>query len=856
MNDDQPRRTGPAHARPALRWFGVLAALWMAGCGQSDEPIILQAIANQQAEVGSEMRVELVVLNSKGNAPRFSLLTEPVGSATALGDLTVRATKPARFDFFGDSGAYFRWQPLGADVGEHIFRIVAEVNGQADGQNFRVYVRPGSASPRFIKPQGNLTLNFAQDNCIAFDILVDDPDSSAVIISLEQPFEANYKLTPTGDKSAQFEWCPDANQLMSNRGFDVHLLADDGAGHQARKTVKIGLRQQLQEGCPGQSPTIEHMLPETALGLNELKISTTVADDIRLASVVLYYTFEAPPGEERDVSALKSIELESNLTGQNDTLADGIKYTGVIPISPPEGYPNPVLYYFIEATDDDDAQGNCDHRTAAPKQGFFELPVSPRTQLMPTEPCGECNSDEVCGGGLCVQQGPASFCLPRCDGSTEPAACQGVPSVGCCDGQFLVRCVDGRESREDCGSTEGCGWDDGAGAYSCRAVRMNDPLSRYPRACGTSEGTSEVCPTGFQCTTGTVMSVDNVSASAVCLPASGSCVPPCVDDPFEQGGNNSLAEVQNQGYITLGQSVQNLKLCTEGDAVNEDYYGMFVDQPGGLQIDVTFMHEQGDVDVELLDGAGTTMGRGYTTTDNESICADIAPGNYFVKVLSFESYIDNQYELLVTSLPTSCSGGPVNPAPNPMTNPMPTPNEMGGQPAVEGDQTGQPLGGMVDMSSIGGRAAPPPPPPPPSGMPAAPMAGMAAPNEPVQCENDELEANNSADMATVIDANFSETDLTICEGDDDWYRFELGAFSSIEIFVNFAHAAGDIDLLIYEEAFPGAPLRRVGDGLSVTDNERAKIDAGDQPMTLLIKVNAYNNAVNTYQMRVQVTVTI
>ena len=100
-------------AKNGWRLQAYLLAVLLACSG--GDVLILEPVPNQVAQVGVQLSVELLVLNAAGRTPRFRAISE------SIPDLNQRSTPP-KFIPFGGSGAYFRWIPLGKDVGEHLSR--------------------------------------------------------------------------------------------------------------------------------------------------------------------------------------------------------------------------------------------------------------------------------------------------------------------------------------------------------------------------------------------------------------------------------------------------------------------------------------------------------------------------------------------------------------------------------------------------------------------------------------------------------------------------------------------------------------------------------------------------------------
>jgi hypothetical protein len=86
----------------------------------------------------------------------------------------------------------------------------------------------------------------------------------------------------------------------------------------------------------------------------------------------------------------------------------------------------------------------------------------------------------------------------------------------------------------------------------------------------------------------------------------------------------------------------------------------------------------------------------------------------------------------------------------------------------------------------------------------------------------------------------------LCDGDDDWFSLEVAEGEIIEVNLEFAHADGDVDLILQD---PNEAV--IGRGFSVTDNERIARRAVVGG-TYLIKVFAFGDIDNSYSMSVDI----
>ncbi|MGK7952907.1 MAG: clostripain-related cysteine peptidase [Xenococcaceae cyanobacterium] len=118
---------------------------------------------------------------------------------------------------------------------------------------------------------------------------------------------------------------------------------------------------------------------------------------------------------------------------------------------------------------------------------------------------------------------------------------------------------------------------------------------------------------------------------------------------------------------------------------------------------------------------------------------------------------------------------------------------------------------------------------------------------------DILEENDSFNTARLLELSSTGRkdwyDLSIESGDDDWYRFELGARGGIdnEVSISFNHFLGDLDLELYDE---DGDLLEISD--SVNDFESVSLYNYD-PGTYYARVYGYSGAENPdYSLTVDV----
>lgn len=108
----------------------------------------------------------------------------------------------------------------------------------------------------------------------------------------------------------------------------------------------------------------------------------------------------------------------------------------------------------------------------------------------------------------------------------------------------------------------------------------------------------------------------------------------CQDDGFEDNDDPSGAQPLDGG------SHSGLMVC----AGDDDYYEIAV--PGGLSVTITFEHDEGDLDLELLEG-GSSIDSSTSISDSETVAAP-AGGTYTVRVYGYNG-AEAAYAMSVTA---------------------------------------------------------------------------------------------------------------------------------------------------------------------------------------------------------------
>ena len=168
------------------------------------------------------------------------------------------------------------------------------------------------------------------------------------------------------------------------------------------------------------------------------------------------------------------------------------------------------------------------------------------------------------------------------------------------------------------------------------------------------------------------LAVLTVAAGALLLTASQAgglepAGPACADDAFEE--NDSLGAAS---MISLPFSEAGLRSCP-GD---EDWFSFQVTAGSQIQIDATFIDQDGDIDIELYDPNGLEVADSGGIFDNEKIsCTALATGMYAVQVDLFGIPAEGNFYDLAIALDVEVADETcgTEPTPEPTETPTPTP---------------------------------------------------------------------------------------------------------------------------------------------------------------------------------------
>lgn len=357
--------------------LGLMCLSCVAGCERGSAPEIVDPGA-QSATVGQKLTINLFATDADG---------DKLGFAFRAGSVE-RVEEHARITRAPDGHGVFTFSPIAGHEGEHIVDFLVNDGTYETSLSVTLEVRAASGSdstPRFLEPTAGVILDLEKKDCVEFDVVVEDLDTPQLDLALGEPLLDGASLTPEPDGiRGTVTWCPEGEQRQ-RRDATVVLTADDNDNPPAMHSVPIAVRPATGAGCPGEPPVIVHA-PKNWQSEGDVALLAEISDDQGLAGQpYVFYAYQDPTVDgEIDFDALAVATMGMH--------ADG-RWSAMIP-NPLEEDDSSAetadLYYLIEAADDDDADGNCDHRSDSPAQGTHHVVIS-RPDARPTE----CVDDEI-----------------------------------------------------------------------------------------------------------------------------------------------------------------------------------------------------------------------------------------------------------------------------------------------------------------------------------------------------------------------------------------------------------------------------------------------------------------------------
>ncbi len=438
----------------------LLVALGLPGCKDDNQAPIVAPVGSQAVAVGETLTFSVYATDKDGDELTYTF------EAPGVPDVQASATFLASMD---GSGGVFSYMPAANHVGTHIFDFVVSDGSHDVSVSTTVAVTGGGGSgsaPLFVRPlsQGTV-LDLVESDCARFDVAVEDADSESIALTQAAPTIAGSVLEPDpGGFTGAWEWCPSREQKDVADQWSLTLSADDGDNEPTLKDFVIILRKPSGEGCPGEFPDITHDVVDFNTVL-DLELVATITDDQGLrGQPAVLYAFEDPgnPVQFDKLNNVATMEL-SDGDERNGT------WSATIPnpvANEPEGS-TATLWYLVQASDNDDVDGDCDHRTDAPPVGAYQVAITNSGGSGGAGLCEGCSADVQCGesGDLCVSNsdGEAScgraceddcaegyVCSPASTTSVDGAmGRQCLPVSGSCEGGSGGTCEDDAAEDDD-----------------------------------------------------------------------------------------------------------------------------------------------------------------------------------------------------------------------------------------------------------------------------------------------------------------------------------------------------------------------------------------------------------------------
>lgn len=420
----------------SLSGLALVGLLALPACKDENQAPVVAPVGSQTVGVGDTLSLTLYASDKDGDALTFRF--EAPGVPGVDSTASIVAAPEA-------GGAVFEFSPTPEQVGTNIFDFIVSDGSHEVTVSTTIAVTGSGgsgAAPQFKRPlsQGTV-LDLVESDCAEFDIEVEDPDSDSILLTQEAPAIVGSTLDAfPGGFAGRWSWCPSREQKDTSDQWGLTLSADDGDNPPTLKDFTIVLRKPSGEGCPGEFPDISHDVSEFNTVL-DLQIVAEVSDDMGIpGQPVVLYAFE-DPGNPVQFDKLNNVATMELIDGD----ARAGTWRGTIPnpvANEPEGS-TATLWYLIQASDNDDPDGDCDHRTDAPPVGAYQVTVTNTGESGGAGLCESCSADVQCGEAddHCLPGGGAPFCGRACDdGCPEGYVC-GAASTSSVDGATGRQCM-------------------------------------------------------------------------------------------------------------------------------------------------------------------------------------------------------------------------------------------------------------------------------------------------------------------------------------------------------------------------------------------------------------------------------
>lgn len=661
----------------SLRSAALSGCLFVLFACEPASEVSIQTIERSTVAVSATLRLAISVDNPGGVAIRWGFESPP--SLVAFESVASISGSPA--------GAELRFTPLASHVGSHEVTIVARTPGgtMLDQATAIIEVTPAEdAAPVFLEPGAGGTYDLSRDACVRFRIEIRDDDTPTVDITERGAFPEGAALVSGGPKSADFDWCPTADQIAASERWTIELEADDGDHPPVPHDYVVVLRSG-GTGCgSGSAPAITIGTPsdsERVTSSTGYEVTTNVTDDRGLRDApLLYWTTEAPEDPSRpDVTGFEQLAMED---------AGGGTFRARIPsLGLAEGAEAEV-FYLVSATDNDDSEGTtCDHRTDSALVSFYAVGGEGGSGL---DECSACTTSLECGvGSVCVPASGGARCLVGC-GSGSCSVGRTCTSTTSAEGSIERVC--GTVSTV-CGGTTTCTDDTGepddsiadanvlvAGMASGRICPGDPDFYRFDATISdqvvvTLAGFSHAAGDldlrvldGAGAILGSSAGTTDMERVTYCARESGSVYAHvlgygmatnpytlnvtrtpdacCVDDAFEPDDSRATARPAAGGDFEG-------TICP----MDDDYVAIPITRASRVEVTVTFDAARSDIDIELFDPAGTRIAMSAGTTDTETIDRMVTTsGTYTLRVFGYSAESNLYLGEVVVTAASTCTG--------------------------------------------------------------------------------------------------------------------------------------------------------------------------------------------------------
>jgi hypothetical protein len=583
--------------RFALKSTLVLLAVCLAGCSdpaEDNRPPELSPVPSEvRVLVGETVDLTVTATDPDGDDITITLETAPEGA-----------------EFISPGGlGRFHWSPIVSDAAgggqaHEVVFVASDGKGGKDSTRVTIEVSASDGAPRFVTG-GQTVLDLGQTDTLEVEIAVKDDDSARVSIELAEA-PKGMQLRPTGDKSSLLIWTPTDEQIQTKPVWGAILVADDGTSGPVTQELSVILISKSgcdeTAGCGCQVPRILHDEIPDQRGVEDYHVLATIKDDeSEIQRATLFWT----DGDPGDRAAFNAVPM---------TTESGSDWVAPIPNPLLERGDSTQIFYFVCAQDNDDAEGTaCDNLMCEPAETSWSF-----TAYAPgDEGCAD-DRDEPNNSaaeatflpedsvieGLTICPGDEDwFTLELGEDEAVDVLMAHTQINGDLD---LEVYASDRETRIDQSATtlndEIVSVETGvAGKYYFRVFGQPNSydLLYFIRDIGDAECTDEFEPN------------DTIGAAT----------------PLEPGVYDDL------------------RIC-EGDV---DSFSFELVPGDVLTFSVAFAHDDGDLDVNLVDEEGTVLARSITATDNEEIVFREVEsvGTYTFQVLGFLD-ASAEYDLTVS----------------------------------------------------------------------------------------------------------------------------------------------------------------------------------------------------------------